>query len=216
MPKASLMKVCGMREPANIQAISALGVDALGFIFYAPSKRNALEAQAAVIRASLAASSAIGVGVFVDASVDTILETAREYGLGFIQLHGPYTVADTKQLKAEGLGLIKVFAPNTPRFDWAILQDYADLVDYFLFDTAGPHPGGNGLAFDWNILQYYTLSTPFLLSGGIGPESLEALQNFQHPQWVGIDLNSKFETNPGHKDPKLLKTFIQAFKQIHV
>ena len=82
-------------------------------------------------------------------------------------------------------------------------------MDYFLFDTKGPSVGGNGVQFDWQVLDHYHGKTPFLLSGGIGPEDAERIQAFYHPQCIGIDLNSRFELSPGVKDINKLKAFLQ-------
>ena len=74
--------------------------------------------------------------------------------------------------------------------------------------------GGSGKAFDWSLLRFYLGDVPFLLSGGICPESLEALRRFHHPQWAGIDLNSGFETAPAVKDAGKLKAFIERINNV--
>jgi phosphoribosylanthranilate isomerase len=85
-------------------------------------------------------------------------------------------------------------------------------ADMFLFDTPTPAVGGSGHSFDWSLLAEYEGETPFLLSGGIGPKSIDALNAFSHPKCLGIDHNSCFETAPGMKDVELLKTFIKSIR----
>ena len=108
--------------------------------------------------------------------------------------------------------LIKAFALRSIA-DLRQIPPYAPSCDYLLFDTPCTGFGGSGTAFDWDLLRHYEGSTPFLLSGGIRPESLEALKRFRHPRWAGIDLNSGFETAPAVKDAPKLKAFIEAVKR---
>ena len=97
--------------------------------------------------------------------------------------------------------------------DLAATIAYEGRVDYFLFDTRCASYGGSGQAFDWSLLERYEGETPFLLSGGLRPESLDAIKAFHHPRLAGIDLNSGFESAPGIKDDQLLRTFIKQLKQ---
>ena len=98
------------------------------------------------------------------------------------------------------------------REDIATYKAYEGMVDYFLFDTKAQLPGGSGQQFDWSILSAYDGNTPFLLSGGIGPDDAERIRVFHHPQCIGIDLNSRFELSPGLKDVRKLKTFLETIK----
>ena len=93
-------------------------------------------------------------------------------------------------------------------FDFAQLSAYADVCDYFLFDTKGHLPGGTGQKFNWKLLKNYSGSVPFFLSGGIGPDDLEAIRNFEHPRWRGLDVNSGFEISPALKDVVKVQQFI--------
>lgn len=110
--------------------------------------------------------------------------------------------------------IIKVFSiASEADLEW--VKDYEGLCDYFLFDTKCPTSGGSGKQFDWSLLQSYKGKTPFLLSGGIGPESIPQLAGFHHPMWRGIDLNSRFETAPALKDIALLTSFCKEFKALY-
>jgi phosphoribosylanthranilate isomerase len=86
-------------------------------------------------------------------------------------------------------------------------------VNYFLFDTKGPNPGGNGFCFDWDVLKNYSSETPYFLSGGIGIKDIEKLKTFKESKIAekchAVDVNSKFELQPAYKDPIKLKSFIQ-------
>ena len=108
----------------------------------------------------------------------------------------------------QGLHLIKAISVSS-RNDIATYKTYEGLVEYFLFDTKCPSVGGSGQQFDWSVLSAYDGSTPFLLSGGIGPDDAERIKSFHHPQCIGIDLNSRFELAPGLKDVIKLQAFIK-------
>lgn len=207
-----VIKVCGMREAANIRELSALDIDWLGLIFWPRSSRYVSERPD-----SLPQHLKRG-GVFVDADPETILGISRSYGLDFIQLHGHESPVDINRLRQmmadQGAStktprLIKAFSIATAD-DLKQVSDYERIVDYFLFDTKGPSVGGNGVQFDWQVLADYHGQTPFLLSGGIGPEDAGQIRAFHHPRCIGIDLNSRFELSPGVKDIHKLKTFIQS------
>lgn len=192
------VKICGMREAANLRDIASLSPDFVGFIFYAKSARfvaDALDAEA--LRALPA--SVRKVGVFVDADLPTVLATATRYGLDYVQLHGHETPAYCQAAHAQRLCVIKAFS-IAERFDFNTLAAYAPYCEFFLFDTKGAQPGGNGTAFDWRVLADYHGPTPFLLSGGLGPGNADELRNFQHPQLAGYDFNSHLETAPALKD----------------
>jgi phosphoribosylanthranilate isomerase len=207
-----MIKVCGMRDAENIRQVEALGVDMMGFIFWPQSSRYVGE------RPSYLPVHAKRVGVFVDEDPEHICRIADEYQLDFIQLHGHESPEMLNRLSAlhpysphregvRGRLLIKAFNIATAD-DFEQTKPYEGIVDYFLFDTKGKSLGGNGEKFDWNVLDAYQGNTPFILSGGIGPSDAECLKAFHHPRFVGIDLNSRFETAPGMKDVQSLRNFL--------
>lgn len=207
-----IIKVCGMKEPDNIRDVEALGASWLGFICWERSPR-AVEALPAFLP-----GHAGRVGVFVNPTADFVLQKVEAFRFGYVQLHGNESVDFCRTLRIRlqrlphPVRLIKAFSVASPT-DLNRTAEYETYCDYFLFDTKCPTVGGSGQAFDWSILQQYRGRTPFLLSGGIGPDSLPALQAFSHPAWTGIDLNSRFESAPGHKDITMLKAFIGRLKQ---
>ena len=187
------IKVCGMRDADNIQAVEQLGIDWMGMIFWPKSSRFVADVP------SYLPKQVRLVGVFVDAPLAEINAKAEAFGLTHIQLHGHESPQLCQALKGSGFKLIKAFSIAEP-CDLNATEAYDGICDYFLFDTKTPAYGGSGKAFDWDILSHYHGSTPFLLSGGIGPESIEALQSFSHPALAGYDLNSRFEVTPGVKE----------------
>ena len=196
-----IVKVCGMRDEENIRQVEALGIDLMGFIFWPRSSRYVAE------RPSYLPTRCKHVGVFVDEEIETLKRIADDYALDVIQLHGHETPAYVAQL--QGRSVIKAFNVATAA-DFVQTKDYAGLADYFLFDTKGKAVGGNGEKFDWSVLDDYTSDTPFLLSGGIGPDDAERVKAFRHPRCIGIDLNSRFELSPALKDINKLQDFLNA------
>ena len=196
-----IIKVCGMREAENIREVTKLGIDWLGMIFWPKSKRYVAEPP------SYLPSQVKKVGVFVDASLEDIRQHIKDYDLDIIQLHGHETPEYVRALDPEII--IKAFNIATAE-DLAQTKPYEGIVDYFLFDTKAQLPGGSGEQFDWSVLEAYDGETPFLLSGGIGPDDAERIKAFHHPRCIGIDLNSRFELAPGLKDVNLLREFIKS------
>lgn len=205
-----LLKVCGMREPDNIAAVAALQPDFMGFIFYPKSSRYVGPELSRAMLAQLPAGIR-KVGVFVDASVAEMLTQVAALGLDMVQLHGHETSATCQALRAAGVPVIKAFAVGE-MLDVEVLTPYVGSCDYFLFDTKGVQPGGNGTAFDWNLLAAYELPVPYFLAGGLELAHAEALRNLRLPGLVALDLNSRFETAPGLKDPEQLRQLFATLR----
>ena len=204
------VKVCGITNQTAI--IDSLGIDYIGHIFWEPSKRYVSPEQIA-----LQPTNNKRVGVFVDESIETVIKIAKRLHLKGIQLHANEDAKYIQQLKVELTNtlIIKAVAIAT-KDDLVHLDRFDEWVDLFIFDTKGRLPGGNGTQFDWNILSDYKDATPFLLSGGIGPDDIDAIRNFKkqinHPQFLGVDLNSKFEDSPGVKNVEKLTNFVSSLK----
>lgn len=196
------LKVCGMRSPDNIANLSALAPDYMGFIFWAPSKRFVSESTPSL------PESIKKTGVFVDASEEYILDTIAKHQLQAVQLHGKESPDFCKKLKATGLEIIKAFSVGK-YFEFSNLEAYELVCDYYLFDTKGDLPGGNGSRFDWSVLRQYPSAKPFFLSGGIGPEdwvAIASIINLNLPLYA-VDINSKFEDQPALKNIETIKQF---------
>ena len=209
-----IIKVCGMREPENIRAVEATGIDWMGFIFFPKSPRFVENVPDYLPQQSKR------VGVFVNASIDEIVEKIKPFQLQLIQLHGRETPAFCRELRQRipaDMKIIKMI-PIATRNDIQMADSYTNDVDYFLFEskipTNGGSYGGSGQQFDWSILQRYQGSVPFLLTGGIGEEDAEQIAHFLHPQFIGIDLNSRFETAPALKDTKKIRAFVDKIRNL--
>lgn len=212
-----------MRDAANIKDVIGLEIDWLGLIFWQRSPRNVSR------KPQIDKCGVKLVGVFVNDSVANIVKTKEDYDLDIIQLHGNESPDFIKELTAEFVEreyqsvsegkpytrpkMMKMISVSS-KVDMAKTRDYDKVVDYFLFDTKTPKMGGSGQQFDWSVLDLYKGNTPFLLSGGIGPNDAERIAKFHHPQFAGIDLNSRFETEPGLKNVEALREFIGKVKAL--
>ncbi len=198
------LKVCGMKFVENIEQVSGLRPDYMGFIFYEKSKRN-FEGVIPKLPKSIKKT-----GVFVNEYPEILVSLVEEYQLEAIQLHGDETIAYIKQIKTylPSIEIIKVFGIKD-EFNFELLKPFLQVVDYFLFDTKGKERGGNGYQFDWSILEAYPYEKPFFLSGGIGLKEVVDVQKVLDSDlpMYAIDINSKFEIEPGLKNINDIKIF---------
>jgi phosphoribosylanthranilate isomerase len=210
------LKVCGMKS--NTLEVSDVKPDYLGFIFWKPSSRfyNAPKFDVP--------DGIKKIGVFVDESIPNIVHAISTHKLDGVQLHGNESASFCKALneiiienkigngKFEKLDfdIIKVFSIKD-NFNFKLLEPFEDVCDFFLFDTKGKLPGGNGYTFDWSVLKNYSSTKPYFLSGGIGLENTTDLKHFlnqpESKYCHAIDVNSKFEIKPGLKNIEKLKEF---------
>ena len=205
------IKVCGMRDPENISGVAAALPDFMGFIFYPGSARfvgngfssDELKAIPGTIKK---------VGVFVNELPGKVQKTCIQLGLQLAQLHGNESPEYCKQIQESGLTVFKAFSLDN-NFNFDLPASYEDCCDYFLFDTKGYLPGGTGQKFNWQLLEKYQGKVPFFLSGGIGPDDVQSIRAFRHPQLFGIDINSGFEISPALKDVTKVKQFISEIRQ---
>lgn len=203
------IKICGMKYPDNILDIGSLLPDYMGFIFWEKSARY-FDGVIPNLPKSIKK-----VGVFVNATQDEILEKIAKYDLQAIQLHGDESVEFCQELKENvkqvKIEIIKVFSVDDS-FDFELLKPFETICDYFLFDTKGKLPGGNGTTFDWKVLENYPSNKPFFLSGGIGINEMEAVKEIAKTNLplYAIDINSKFEIKPGLKNIQLCRDALQC------
>ena len=200
------IKICGMKHPDNILEVGSLLPDYMGFIFWEKSARyfNGIIAELP--------KSIKKVGVFVDTSIEDILDKIKKYDLQAVQLHGNESAefcASLKNILPNQIEIIKVFS-ILDTFDFAELKPFENVCDFYLFDTKGKLPGGNGTTFDWKVLENYSSTKPFFLSGGIGIEELEQVKQVLKTNLpiYAIDINSKFEVEPGLKNIELCRDAI--------
>ena len=204
-----IVKVCGMRDAENIRQLDELGtVDWMGFIFFPRSPRHVSEVPAYLPQ------HCKRVGVFVNASIEEIVDRIQTFGLHLVQLHGhetPEYISSLRQAISPDAGIIKTIQIASME-DLNKTRQYEGVADHFLFETKCQGYGGSGQQFEWSILQHYKGKTPFLITGGIGAEDAAKVKLFSHPQVVGIDLNSRFEKAPALKDITLIDNFIKQLK----
>jgi phosphoribosylanthranilate isomerase len=201
------IKICGMKYPDNILEVGSLLPDYMGFIFWEKSARY-FDGVLPNLPQSIKKT-----GVFVNASQEDIVSKVNQYDLQVVQLHGHESVTFCQKLKntlAKSIEIIKVFSVNST-FDFDELKPFESVCDYFLFDTKGKLPGGNGTTFDWKVLEKYPSQKPFFLSGGIGLDEIDLVKQILKTDLpiYAIDVNSKFEIEPGLKNTKLLASFKQ-------
>jgi len=223
------LKICGMNH--NPEEVASLQPDYLGFIFWEPSPRYFSGEMPQL------PNSIKKVGIFVDAPLDEVLQKVKQYQLNAVQLHGKESAGYCKELKqgflsfraesrnhkdettkqvwSDEFEIIKVFSIKDD-FNFDVLKDYEEVCDYYLFDTKGKLPGGNGYTFDWSVLENYPSNKPYFLSGGIGLDSKEKLNEFlkspASKHCFAIDVNSRFETAPGLKNIDDLNLFIESLE----
>ncbi|MCA0151677.1 phosphoribosylanthranilate isomerase [Winogradskyella vincentii] len=196
------LKVCGMKYLNNMEAVAKLRPDFLGFIFYDKSSRY-FNGDIPYLPEAIKK-----VGVFVNEDLETLQSIIKEQKLDVVQLHGQESPEYCSQL--ENAEIIKVFSIKDT-FNFSVLLPYEEVCDYYLFDTKGKLPGGNGYTFNWDVLKDYPSTKPFFLSGGIGLKEVEKLKDFidspASKYCYSLDVNSKFEINPGVKNINELEKF---------
>lgn len=201
------IKICGMKYPDNILEVGSLLPDYMGFIFWEKSARYFDGAIPNLPQ------STKKTGVFVNASQEEIKTKVTQYDLQAVQLHGQESADFCQGLKdslSESIEIIKVFSVDSA-FDFDQLQAFETVCDYFLFDTKGKLPGGNGTTFDWKVLEKYPSQKPFFLSGGIGLNEIDLVKQILKTDLpiYAVDLNSKFEIEAGLKNKEELDRFKQ-------
>lgn len=224
------LKVCGLTQLAQIQELISLNVDLLGFIFYEKSPRFVLNH---LSLKEIAEIPHFGkVGVFVNESIKAIVEIVTEAQLDIIQLHGDEDENFILQLRQfigdNNIKIIKVIRIGNQTIEelQKIINQQPKTINYFLFDTNSKAFGGTGKTFDWNILNEIEISKPYFLSGGISLENIDDLQNFVKANLhenktltklnapFALDINSKFEIEPGIKDLDKIKIFLKKYREI--
>jgi phosphoribosylanthranilate isomerase len=207
------IKVCGITQLKQLQQLDGLNVDFAGLIFFKDSPRYA-EGKITKDELQTTDFDIKKTGVFVDAEMIDILDAIDNYGLDVVQLHGSETPEMCEDLSSE-VEVIKVFSIGDEKVDIdEMVADYDDVCDYYLFDTAAKDgsKGGTGKKFDWKIITKAKIEKPFFISGGISLEDVAAIKKIKHPDFYGIDINSKFEKEPGVKDMALILKLKQELK----
>ncbi len=198
------LKICGMKYDSNIKEVLNLKPHYIGFIFWKNSSRYVTDTPSIP-------NEIIKTGVFVDSSLDNIISIVENHNLNAIQLHGNETQELCVNLKKKlNVKIIKAF--NVDKyFDFNKTELYLDCCDYFLFDSKGELPGGNGFSFNWEILKNYNYKKPFFISGGISLDNISDINFLKECKLPVhcVDVNSKFESETGYKNIDDLKKLIK-------
>lgn len=220
-----IIKVCGMRDARNIHEVSQLGIDWIGLDFIPNSERyvSQIASCAGIIpdysslsdlssdKLSQQKEGPVLCGVFADDMPQNIVTRVVNFDLDVVQLNGDESSVMIDNLRRTldpdihaGIKIMKRLV-ITKREDIENYKEYAEGVDYFLFDVQ------DNLK-DWGILEAYDGKVPFLVSGNIGAEDIENIKALSHPLFYGISVNEKFESAPAVKDIALLKDFLEKIK----
>ena len=204
------IKVCGMRDLENIRELVKLEPDYIGFIFYEKSPRYIGEKISKEILDAIPPSIK-KVGVFVNATEREMKNAITENSLNVVQLHGNESPEMCQIIRMAGVEVIKAF-PVDEEFDFHSIQRYRESCGFYLFDTKTPQYGGSGKQFDWTLLDKHNFTKPVFLSGGIGLEDAEKIIRLNNKDIKVVDINSRFETEPGLKDIDKVKKFIEIIR----
>ncbi len=206
------IKVCGITTTGQLEELDKMGIDFAGLIFYEKSPRYALSKLRSKVVASLTLQLHT-VGVFVNASENDIMTQIELYELDYVQLHGSETPTFCNHI-SNHVKVIKAFRidEQNSHIDWMV-KPYEEVCDFYLFDkgSAGIY-GGTGKKFNWHLLEKATIGKNFFLSGGIGSDDVEDVKKFSHPYFYGVDINSRFETEPGIKDMEMINQFVKELR----
>ena len=209
--RRTAIKICGLRQPADVAAALTAGAGYLGFVFFPRSPRAVSPAEGAALGADIPPGIA-RVGLFVDPDDALLDQTLAGAPLDLIQLHGGESPARVAEIRGRtGLPVMKAVGLATPD-DLNALWDYGLAADLLLVDAkpapGAALPGGNGVAFDWRLLAGRRLLKPWFLAGGLTPQNVaEAVRLTGAP---GVDVSSGVESAPGRKDPGLIAAFCAA------
>lgn len=203
-------KVCGITDPKNAGEVGVHQPDYMGFIFYPRSLRYVGKKPDPALFSAVPEKTE-KTAVFVNEYYERMIEVTGKYGIGHVQLHGMESPETCTALRSHGLKVIKVF-PGDQLENIRLLKDYEEAADYFLFDTPVKSHGGSGRKFDWSGLNKFSSPKRFFLSGGISADDAEQLRGLDMKGLFAVDINSRFETTPGVKDPALVGNFIKSLR----
>ena len=206
-----IVKICGLSTRETLDVALDAGADMVGFVFFPPSPRH-LGLETARDLGKLARRRALKVALTVDADDATLEGVVQALGPDILQLHGRETTARIRDIRRKfSIPVMKAIAVETSA-DLAALPEYAGVADRILFDARAPkeatRPGGLGAVFDWHILEKLDLEIPYMVSGGLHAGNIA--EAVRVTRAGGVDVSSGVERSPGHKDPEMIREFINA------
>ena len=208
---APIVKICGLSTSGTVAAALDAGADMVGFVFFPKSPRHVDWATARAL-AQEARGRAKIVALSVDADDETLKRIVEALSPDVLQLHGRESPARVKRIgELCGRPTMKAIGVSA-REDLAQAQPYESVADLLLIDAKPPKdaalPGGNGLPFDWGLARDFAPRRPWLLSGGLDPDTVAAAIALTGAR--GVDVSSGVERAPGVKDEGKIKAFVAA------
>jgi phosphoribosylanthranilate isomerase len=209
-----VVKICGLSTAAALDAALEAGADMVGFVFFPKSPRHIDWATARALGLKARRRAKI-VALSVDADDDTLKRIVEALSPDLMQLHGSETPARVKQIgELCALPTMKAIGVAT-RADLAAAEAYEGVADTLLIDAKPPKgatlPGGNGRPFDWSVTRDFSPPVPWLLSGGLDPETVAAAITLSNAR--GVDVSSGVESAPGVKEPAKIRAFVAAARR---
>lgn len=197
------IKVCGLNNKTDLLSLSQLNIDFFGFIFYKKSPRFFLDNPVDLNK------ELNNVGVFVNESIKKVTNVVESLSLKYVQLHGDEDVNYCNQIQKK-CKVIKAFRVDK-EINIDLIKKYYNCCDLILFDTFTKKYGGSGKKFDWDLLMNSKIEKNFILSGGINFDDIEKINYLKSKSsfFYGVDINSKFEFEPGKKDIKKIEEFLK-------
>jgi len=204
------VKICGLRDPAMVRRTDEAGANWIGFVFVEGSVRAVTPDAAAALL--LPIRRARPVALLADAD-DALIDEVAATGIPVLQLHGAETPRRVAEVKARtGLEIWKAIGVSS-HDDLRAASDH-DAADRLLIDAKPPKDapvtGGHGAAFDWDILAGWTPPKPWLLAGGLTPETVA--EAVARTGAIAVDVSSGVERTRGWKSADLIRRFILTAK----
>jgi phosphoribosylanthranilate isomerase len=196
-----IVKICGITRPEDAAAAVAEGADAIGLNFWPGSKRFVEDSRAREILAAVP-GKVLRVGVFVNAHPLVVTETVSELKLDRVQLHGDEKVGNWSDLRPEQIiRAIRVYDESS------MVEARTWEPSLFIYDAFSDGFGGSGVPAPWSVIAAGA-RRPFLLAGGLTETNVAEAIRVTRPD--GVDTATGVETQPGIKDPRKIRLFIQA------
>ena len=211
---ALLVKICGLKTPAALDAALEAGADMVGFVFFPPSPRNlGIEAARALGEQVKGRAKKVALSVdATDAELDRVVEALKP---DMLQLHGKETPERVAAVRSRFRLPVMKALPIEQRSDLAPIRLYEKVADWLLFDGRAPReatrPGGLGKTFDWSLLENLDVKIPFMLSGGL--DAGNVADALRITRAGAVDVSSGVERAPGEKDVEKIRAFIRAARE---
>ena len=204
------IKVCGMTDVGNVEEVCSASPDYLGYIFYSKSARYVGDHPDPELF-SIVPTTIKKTAVFVNEKYERVKEIMKRYGIDHIQLHGMESPEMCKLLRSSGKVVIKAL-PGDQLENEKLIAEYSAASDFLLFDTPVISHGGSGRKFDWSKLRELESTANFFLSGGIAHDDAVTFLSMKYRNLYAVDINSRFETEPGIKNSELVRSFINRIR----